>query len=175
MVAVFDSIISIILRVGELAFAAVVAGLTGEYLHSIDNVSASDKKRFIYTEVVAGLGMFLALLWLIPFTSTFIHWPVDLLLFVLFMIAFGLLVQFIGPLDCGSVFYWGDITQKGTCQKWKADVAFTFLSAIFWLASAILGLWYVHRHRRGVKGHAVAGDGIGTNTAVARRRWYRRY
>jgi len=176
MVAIFDNLVSMLLRIGELAFAAVVAGLTGEYLHSIDDVSASNKKRFIYTEVVAGLSIFLALLWLIPFTGTFIHWPVDLVLFALWMIAFGLLVQFIGPLDCGSVFYWGDITQKGTCQKWKADVAFAFLSAIFWLASAILGIWYVHRHRKGLTGrHAVAGDGIGTNTVGARRRWYRRY
>jgi hypothetical protein len=47
-------------------------------------------------------------------------------------------------------------------------VAFTFLSAIFWLASGLLGVYFIYRHRRG---RAVAGDGI----APARRRWYRRY
>jgi hypothetical protein len=176
MVAFVDGILSILLRIGELAFAAVVAGLTGSYLHSIQNVSAFNKWRFIFTEVIAALSMLLALLWLLPFTATYIHWPIDFLLFALWMIAFGLLVQFIGPLDCGSVFYWGDITQQGTCQRWKADVAFAFLSAIFWLASALLGLWFLHRHRKGYTGrHAVAGDGVGTNTVAARRRWYRRY
>jgi len=175
----------------KLAFAAVVAGLTGEYLHNTRSQSTWDRKRFIYTEVVAGLSILLALLWLLPFTGSFIHWPVDFILFVSWIVAFGLLVdvshcpqtssafsstaanlkeQFIGPLNCGSVFNWGDLTQKGTCQKWKADVAFIFLSAIFWLASALVGLWFIHRHRR--TNRAVAGDGI---VGGARRRWYRRH
>jgi len=156
-----DNLLDFCLRIGELAFAAVVAGLTGEYLHSVQNESNSDfsKARFIYTEVVAAVSILLALLWLLPFTGSFIHWPIDFLLFAAWIIAFGLMVDFIGPLDCGSVFYWGDITQQGTCQKWKADVAFAFLSAIFWLASGILGLWYLRR----VRGPAVVG----------RRRWYR--
>lgn len=165
---VIDDLISFLLRVGELAFAAVVAGITGDYLHSVNDEPNSDssKARFIYTEVVAGLSILLALLWLFPFSGTFIHWPIDLLLFVAWMVAFGLLVDFIGPLDCGNVFYWGDITQQGVCQRWKADVAFAFLSAIFWLASAILGFWVLRRAGRGIAG-PVAGEGV-----VRRRRWY---
>ena len=50
----------------------------------------------------------------------------------------SLALQFIGPMHCGSIWHWGDITQKGTCQRWKADVAFSFLSFIFWLASALV-------------------------------------
>lgn len=170
-----DDLISMLLRIGELAFAAVVAGLTGEYLHSVRGSPAWTKKRFIYTEVIAAVSILVSLLWLLPFTATFIHWPVDFLLFVAWIVAFGLLVDFIGPLHCGSVFHWGDITHKGTCQKWKADVAFAFLSAIFWLASALLGLWYLRRRRAGVGRNAVAGDGVGTNTVNGRRKWYRRY
>jgi len=175
MVAFADDLVSMLLRIGELAFACVVAGLTGQYLHAVKEESASQKKRFIYTEIVAALSILLSLLWLLPFSGTFIHWPVDLVIFALWMVSFGLLVQFIGPLNCGSVFYWGDITHKGTCQKWKADVAFAFLSAIFWLASALLGLWYIHRRRTTHTRKTVAGDGLGTNAGVARRRWYRRY
>jgi len=165
---ILDDIFSMALRIGELAFAAVVAGITGAYLQSVNNESNSDatKVRFIYTEVVAALSLLLALLWLLPFSGTFIHWPVDFLLFVCWIVAFGLLINFIGPLDCGNIFYWGDITQEGVCQRWKADVAFAFLSAIFWLASALLGLWVLHRHRYGTAG---AGGGVG------RRRWYRSY
>jgi len=173
MVAPIDDIFSMVLRIGELAFAAVVAGLTGEYLHSIRHTSGGDKGRFIYTEVIAALSILLALLWLLPFSGTFIHWPIDFLLFAAWMISFGLMVNFIEPLNCGSVFYWGDITQKGTCQKWKADVAFAFLSSIFWLVSALLGLWYIHRHRVGRT--TVATDGVGNgNVGRARGKWYRR-
>jgi len=166
-----DDIFSMGLRIGELAFAAVVAGITGAYLQSVNDESNSDatKIRFIYTEVVAALSLLLALLWLFPFSGTFVHWPIDLLLFVCWIVAFALLVNFIGPLDCGNIFYWGDITQEGVCQRWKADVAFAFLSAIFWLASALLGLWVVHRYRYG-NARPVAGEGV-----VGRRRWYRSY
>jgi uncharacterized membrane protein len=88
-----DRILSILLRVGQLAFGAVVAGLTGEYLHKTRNQSTWDRKRFIYTVVVAGLSILLALLWLLPFTYAFIHWPVDILLFIAWIVAFGLLVD----------------------------------------------------------------------------------
>jgi hypothetical protein len=155
-----------LLRIGELAFAAVVAGLTGEYLSSINDVPDNDsnKSRFIYTEVVAAFSMLLALLWLLPFAGAFVHWLIDLILFIAWIVAFALLVQFIGPLDCGSVFYWGDLTNQGICPKWKADVAFAFLSAIFWLASTLLGIWAMNR--TGV-------EPVGGNIGRSRRRWYR--
>jgi hypothetical protein len=161
-----DDLISMCLRIGELAFAAVVAGLTGEYLHSIQGQGGDwSEGRFIYTEVVAAVSILLALLWLLPFSGTFIHWPVDLLISIAWFVSFGLLVNFIGPLDCGSIWYWGDLTENGTCQKWKADVAFAFLSAIFWLASAILGIWVMRRARVG--GRPVVGESV-----APRRRWY---
>jgi hypothetical protein len=41
-------------------------------------------------------------------------------------------------MHCGSIWNWSNLTQKSLCQKWKADVAFTFLSAIFWFVSALV-------------------------------------
>jgi len=154
-------LVSLLLRIGELAFSATVAGLTGQYLHAEKHASAWSKKRFIYTEVVAGLGILFSLLFLLPFATSFIHWPADFILFALFMVAFGLLANFIGPMNCGSIWHWNGITGKSTCSKFKADIAFCFLASIFFLASALLGLWVVHRHRRTA------------TTDRARRRWYR--
>jgi hypothetical protein len=88
-----DGILNILLRIGELAFAAVVAGLTGEYLHAVGKSDSEAKRRMIYTEVIAGVSILLSLLWLLPFAGSFIHWPVDLLLFVAWIIAFGLMVD----------------------------------------------------------------------------------
>jgi len=152
---------SLLLRIGELAFSATVAGITGQYLHANKGSSAWSKKRFIYTEVIAALGILISLLFLIPFTSTFIHWPVDLFLFAAWMVAFGLLVNFIGPMHCGSVWNWNGITGKGQCSKFKADIAFCFLASIFFLASALLGIYVVHRRRKS------------STTVDRRRRWYR--
>lgn len=160
-----SDILSFLLRVGELAFSATVAGITGWYLHQIRSVSDWSKKRFIYTEVVAALSILFSLVFLIPFTRSFMHWPIDLVLFVLWMVAFGLLVNFIGPMHCGSIWGWDGITGKSTCSKFKADIAFCFLASIFFLASALLGLYVMHRRRTG----AVAGDRAVTGR---RRKWY---
>jgi hypothetical protein len=148
-----------LLRIGELAFAAVVAGIVGEYLHAYDKADQWPQSRFIYTEVVAGISILLALFWLIPFTDSVINWPADLIMFVLWIVAFGLLVNWIEPLNCGSIWAWGGITQPGTCPKWNAAIAFSFLSAIFWIASAIVAWWFIHR-LRGSSGYV-------------RRPWYR--
>jgi hypothetical protein len=89
----------------------------------------------------------------------------------------------------GSIWAWGNITDRGTCERWKAAVAFSFLSGIFWLASTLLGLWFVHKARRG---QPVAVDGTAgyvshplattsyrhmANKRCSRQRtrWYRRH
>lgn len=87
-----DRIVSMALRAAELVFAAIVAGVTGEYLHR-SHASSWDLGRFIYTEVVAALSILFALLWLIPFSGTFIHWPMDIFISILWWVSFGLLVD----------------------------------------------------------------------------------
>jgi len=158
---VISRLVSVLLRIGEIAFAAVVAGIVGEYLHAYDEANLWPQARFIYAEVIAGLSILLGLFWLFPFTASVINWPGDLVLFVLWIVVFGLLVNWIQPLHCGSIWAWGTITQPGTCPKWNAAIAFSFLSAVFWLASAILAFWFIHRMTRG--------------TVPARRSWYRSY
>jgi len=159
---ILTDLVSLCLRVGELAFSATVAGLTGQYLHQHKSSSAWSEKRFIYSEVVAAIGILFSLLFLLPFASSFLHWPADLLLFVMFIVAFALLTNYIGPMNCGSVWNWHGITGKSECSKFKADIAFCFLAAIFFLASALIGLWVVHRHRT-----------TSNTTTTRRRRWYR--
>ncbi|KAK4214749.1 CASP-like protein UU5 [Rhypophila decipiens] len=161
---VLASVVSMIFRVAEIAFAAIVAGLTGKYLHATEGTSAWDNGRFIYTEVVAGLSILLALIWLFPFSSSFIHWPADFLMSIMWFVSFGLMVSWLNG-SCGYVFNWSGISLDGTatCSEWKANVAFAFLSAICWLVSALIGIWWVRRHTTPV-------DTTGT---YRRRRWYR--
>ncbi len=97
---ILADLFSILLRLAELAFAAIVAGLNGVYLHAVHNASSWQLGRFIYTEVVAGLSIFLAIIWLIPFSGSFIHWPVDFVISVAWFVSFGLLVDWLGG-NCG--------------------------------------------------------------------------
>lgn len=87
-----DRLVSLLLRAAELAFAAIVAGVNGEFLHK-SNADSWTLGRFIYTEVVAGIAIFLALIWLVPFSSTFVNWPVDIIISLCWWAAFGLLVD----------------------------------------------------------------------------------
>jgi len=160
-------IISIILRLAELAFAAVVAGLNGDYLHAVRGASSWDLGRHIYTEVVAGLAIIFAILWLFPFSSSFVHWPADLFISILWFVAFGLMVDWLDG-ACGWVFDWNNLGFRDTasCAQFKAVIAFAFLSAICWLVSAIVGYWWVRRHTR--VHHTTPAP-----ATYRRRRWYR--
>ncbi|KAI0431125.1 membrane-associating domain-containing protein [Xylaria sp. FL1042] len=140
---VLTGLASIILRVAELVFATIVAGINGDYLHDVRGASSWSQGRFIYTEVVAGIAIFFSLIWLIPFSSSFVHWPVDFLISVTWFVAFGLLVSYLDG-SCGAVFNWTNVAFRGDqCGKWKAVIAFSFLSAICWLVSSIVGIIWV--------------------------------
>ncbi|KAL2219976.1 hypothetical protein M432DRAFT_638130 [Thermoascus aurantiacus ATCC 26904] len=151
---VFSRIFSIILRIGELVFGAVVAGIIGHYLDLYDNFNAWPEGRWIYTEIVAGLSILLALLFLIPISAGFYSWPIDIILSLAWFAAFGLLVDMVHRLRCGSIWDWAFVRHSGTCARFKAAEAFSFLSAIFWLFSGILGLYFVNRTRSAAAGGA---------------------
>lgn len=152
---VISRLLSVVLRVAELACAAVVAGIVGYYLHiwHKDHLSAWDMGRWIYTEVIAGLSLLLALIWLIPFAHTFFVWPIEIIISLCWFAAFGLLVDILNDINCGGAFAWGYIGDNDLCGRYKAAEAFSFLSAIFWLVSGILGIYFVWRVDRSRRNH----------------------
>ncbi|KAJ5958490.1 uncharacterized protein N7479_005640 [Penicillium vulpinum] len=160
---VISRLASIILRIAEIAFAAVVAGVIGHYLAQVNNSSPdvdwSPQARWIYTEVIAGLSILLGLIWLIPFSSGFFSWPMDIIISLAWFAAFGVLVDTLHRLPCGSIWSWR-FSGDHMCGRWKAAEAFSFLSAIVWLVSAIVGIWFTFRVRDSTN------DGV-------RRRWGR--
>lgn len=88
----FSRLVNIILRAAQLVFAAIVAGITGWVL-ARSGKHAHGFGRFVYTEVIAGLTILVALLWLIPLSSAFVHWPFDIFVSICWFVAFGLLVN----------------------------------------------------------------------------------
>jgi hypothetical protein len=92
---ILADLFSIVLRLAELAFAAIVAGLTGVYLDASKGASSWSLGRHIYTVVVAGLSIIFAIIWLFPFSGSFIHWPTDFVISVMWFVAFGLLVDWL--------------------------------------------------------------------------------
>ncbi|KAJ6107823.1 hypothetical protein N7523_009146 [Penicillium sp. IBT 18751x] len=143
---VISRLLSIPLRIAEIAFAAVVAGIIGHYLASFSDIDPWPQARWIYTEVIAGLSILLGLIWLIPFSSGFFSWPLDILISFGWFAAFGILVDAIHHLPCGSIWSW-HFRGDSVCARWKAAEAFSFLSAIVWLVSALVGIWFTFRKR----------------------------
>ncbi|KAI1085188.1 membrane-associating domain-containing protein [Whalleya microplaca] len=144
---ILTDLFAMIFRLAELAFAAIVAGINGDYLHSVKNTSSWDQGRFIYTEVVAGIAIFLSLIWLFPFSGSFVHWPIDIIISICWFVAFGLLVNYLDG-ACGYVFNWNGVSfsRYDACGRWKAVIAFAFVSAICWLVSALIGIIWVRDH-----------------------------
>jgi len=93
--------------------------------------------KFYYILSVGALSLLLAAFWLYPFKRLVTHFLTDIVLFITWIIAFGILGEYIKPMGCGSIWAWGDITKGGTCAHWKAAVAFSFLSAGFWIITAL--------------------------------------
>lgn len=56
------------------------------------------------------------------------------------------MVDAIQQLPCGSIWSW-HFRGDSLCQRWKAAEAFSFLSAIVWLVSALVGIWFTFRVR----------------------------
>ncbi|KAJ5759940.1 hypothetical protein N7520_007096 [Penicillium odoratum] len=156
---VISRLLSIPLRIAEIAFAAVVAGIIGHYLASFDSIDPWPQARWIYTEVISGLSILLGLIWLIPFSSGFFAWPFDVLISFAWFAAFGILVDAIKQLPCGSIWSWS-FRGDAVCARWKAAEAFSFLSAIVWLVSALIGIWFTFRKRDSAAA-----------TTTPRRRW----
>lgn len=68
----------------------------------------------------------------------------DIIISLAWFAAFGVLVDGIHRLDCGSIWQWGIITQDSVCGRWKAAEAFSFLSAIVWLVSGlVVSIYYL--------------------------------
>ncbi|KAA8909775.1 membrane-associating domain-containing protein [Sphaerosporella brunnea] len=164
--AIAPRLLSVFLRAGELICAVIVAGIIGHYIHVQDMNGWWPGDRFIYTEVVAALSMLTALILLVPFTWALTPLPWDFVMFLLWIVSFGLLCDYLAPLSCSWYLTWNPVYRNGqsaqdTCSTFNTALAFVFISAAFWLASFLVGLWVLHSIRRS------------RDPTVKRRPWYR--
>lgn len=83
---------SVFLRLSELVSAAIVAGIVGRYLTYLDDANVPGQGRFIYTITIAGISLAASLVLVFPSRFNFLCFPLDGILFVAWMTAFGLMV-----------------------------------------------------------------------------------
>ena len=88
--------------------------------------------------IISSLAVLFSLVWLLPFTSSFMHYPADFFLSFAWFAAFGAFVDYLHKINCGRAFDWAGLNDGSRCGQWKAAEAFSFISACFWFASALL-------------------------------------
>jgi hypothetical protein len=99
--------------------------------------------RYVYTETVAAFSALMSLIWLIPFTGSMMHYPLDLFISIAWFAAFATLMQWIGTngITCSGVFglwSWDGSTHNYYCTEYQTLEGFTLISAVTWLFSAFL-------------------------------------
>jgi len=171
-----SKVASVFLRVLELSSAAIVAGLVGQYLHYVSNAHDAANSRFVYTVTLAGISIVVSLVCMIPLNYAFYGFLLDAALFVMWMTAFGLLVNLTASGGCNSYWYWSSwgyywgryyytpvvnlnqsIVGTAACGKWRATLAWSFIGGWCWFISAIIGAYVVFRirdERSARNGHA---------------------
>jgi len=85
--------LSVVLRILELSCAAIVAGIIGQYLHYLALADAQAGSRIVYTEVIAGISILFSIILMPPLKYSFYCFAIDGILFICWMVAFGLLAN----------------------------------------------------------------------------------
>ncbi|KAJ5041255.1 uncharacterized protein L3040_005803 [Drepanopeziza brunnea f. sp. 'multigermtubi'] len=181
---IFSDILSVCLRVCELAFSILSASLTATHLHLTRNTSAtfsySQQNRLIYAEVIAALSILFSLLFLLPFTASLYHYHyrylisigIDIALSAALIAAFALLLN----QRAHSHSHSHSPSRNSTCQILKANIAFLFLSSIFFFVSAVLSVytcWNMNEDRNEDRNENRDGGQSGRDVVVESRgaRW----
>ncbi|KAK4188932.1 hypothetical protein QBC35DRAFT_531342 [Podospora australis] len=164
-----SKLLLVILRVGEFICGAVVLGLLGRVFHLIDDAPGvlDPNGRLIYAAVLAGLTILDSLIFIFPAAYAFWSWPLDSMLFVAWIVAFGLLESYlVSPPGI-------DVNWTG-CSAWRTVLAFSFIAGMIYLVSGFLGVYwtfeygkaksrglhFTHRHKnRVLNRNRAAADG----------------
>jgi hypothetical protein len=141
--------IAIALRFAQFVSSAIVLGLTAYFLHKYEQTSIGPFPRLVYSVVIAALSIWVSILWMALPTATFVHCVTDLLFCAAWFVVFGLLQDYYDDeIECGSIWKWGSIdVTNNYCGQWNAAQAFSFLVAVFWFVSFIVGIMAWSRNR----------------------------
>jgi hypothetical protein len=134
---------SIALRFAQFVCVAVVLVQVSYLLHHRQHEDHDGSSgRLIYSVIVATASIVASLIWLFPTTSHVVNLLGDTFFCGPWIAVFGLLQDWYeDAMGCGSIWAWDEMTlRNGLCSKWNAAQGFSFLSAVLWFVSFILGL-----------------------------------
>lgn len=85
--------IHVILRLAQLFFSVIVLGLLANFIRQLNQAGAHKDGRIIYTLVVACISTLFSIVFIAPFMYAFLAFPFDIVLSIMWLIAFCLLAS----------------------------------------------------------------------------------
>jgi hypothetical protein len=85
-----SKVVSVLFRIGELVSASIVLGILSYFIRAVHQGNGDVGGKLIYTEVWGGLSIAFSILLALPFMYSFYAFPLDLIMFIGWMVAFGL-------------------------------------------------------------------------------------
>jgi hypothetical protein len=169
--------VSIFLRIAELIASVIPLGILGHFLSIVNGLNVGSDQRVVYGVAVASLGLFFSLVLLPPLRYSFWAFPIDIIMAIMWLVAFCLLETLTGMDTCNSSwywsywgFYWGgwwrtpvvvsnpwNVEYAG-CAAWRAVLGWSFIAFFLFMCSAILGIYEVTKHRKDKKHPATASQ-----------------
>lgn len=89
----FSRVLSTLSRFLALGSSIIVAGLLGRFVHHLRGSGSSGGSRIIYALALSGISIFFALLLIVPLKFQFWAFPLDFIMFVMWIVAFALLTN----------------------------------------------------------------------------------
>ncbi|KAJ4288875.1 hypothetical protein N0V88_007208 [Collariella sp. IMI 366227] len=160
-----SKVVSVALRVWQLICSVIVLGILARFLHLLSQAGAERDGRVVYGIIVASISTLFVLIFIAPFMYSFLAFPFDLVMFVMWLVLFCLLITRTGVNTCSSPWYWnywgyywggwwrrpffldgpGRIVSAG-CGHWRTILAFSFMALIAFFVNAILGAYVVSKY-----------------------------
>jgi len=144
-------VISATLRVFEFGFCVIILAILARFFYLIGRIDAPTDSRLVYAISMASISVLLAIILFAPIKFSFYCFPLDVALFVCWIVVFALLQDLTGTQTCSSSWfesywtvYWSSSTgtttvvSRSACARWRVVLAFSFMVAFAWLLSAFL-------------------------------------
>lgn len=88
-----SKVASVIFRLGALVCAVIVLAIISRFLYLVNLGNGTTNGKLVYAEVIAALSITIAILLMPPLTYSFYAFPLDLIMFICWIVAFGLLAN----------------------------------------------------------------------------------
>ncbi|KAK4154486.1 hypothetical protein C8A00DRAFT_32696 [Chaetomidium leptoderma] len=170
-----SKVLLVVLRIWQLICSLIVLGILARFLHLLSDAGATRDGRIVYGIIAASISTVFAIVFIAPFMYSFLAFPADFALFIMWLVLFCLLITRTGVNTCSSPwfynywgYYWGgwwnkpfyvdgpaDIAYSG-CNHWRTVLAFSFLALFGFLVSTFLGAYVVWKWwtKKGTDRHA---------------------